>query len=510
MARQQTLQALVDWSYSLLSPAEQSVLRRLSVFVGGFTLEAAESVGASELVDAFDVANVLHSLVAKSLVVADRGVGSVRFRLLETIRQYSAQKLLDTDGDEVTLDVRERHADFYVALAIAGGAGFNSALHREWATTLDVESENVRATLSHCSVTSSRTEDILRVFVALEWYFVSRSSWDLVPILAKATAAIGDSSTPLFARALIIQGQLEIAFSMLDDVLVARAISHVERGLALARELGELAVESRALGMLSYDAGRRHDLELGVELSRASIETARRSGDGSEIAIALFTAIGGRVGDALFTPEEGAAVIEEVRAIWSAAGYSSGLAAIGSRAAHEAFVRGDIDVAEAEWRNAIKVLDESGAAWWARSPRVNLAILLAGQRKFDEATPLLRQSLREARRAGFRHDVGPLLEMMGYRAAFEGDPIRGAQLLGAGQTLNAHGLDIGTLSPNTAWENELEQTVETTLRSALGDEVYEGEYAVGAALSVNAATDLALGHVRPAALELGGTENSRL
>ena len=88
MARQQTLQALVDWSYGLLSPAEQSVLRRLSVFVGGFTLEAAEAVCSSELVDEFDVANVLHSLVAKSLVVADQGHRSVRFRLLETIRQY--------------------------------------------------------------------------------------------------------------------------------------------------------------------------------------------------------------------------------------------------------------------------------------------------------------------------------------------------------------------------------------------------------------------------------------
>ena len=81
------------------------------------------------LVDEFDVANVLHSLVAKSLVVADRGVGSVRFRLLETIRQYSAQKLLDTEGDEVTLDVRDRHADFYVALALSGGEGYYSPRH---------------------------------------------------------------------------------------------------------------------------------------------------------------------------------------------------------------------------------------------------------------------------------------------------------------------------------------------------------------------------------------------
>ena len=496
MARQQTLQALVDWSYGLLSAAEQSVLRRLSVFVGGFTLEAAESVCASELVDEFDVANVLHSLVAKSLVVADKGIGSIRFRLLETIRQYSAQKLLDTDGDGETLGVRDRHADYYVALAIAGGAGFYSTAHNEWARTLDVESENLRATLAHCVSTPSRTEDVLRVFVGLVWYLVSRSSWDLLPVLSKATRTIGDASTELFAGALIIQGQLEIAFSMLDDAKVAQAAALVERGLVLARQLGSLTLESRALGILAYYAGRGHDLERAVELSRESIEVARRSGDSAEIAIALFSAIGGRVGDALFTPEESAVVIEEVRAIWSAAGYSAGMAAIGSRVAHEAFERGDIDVAASEWREALKVLEASGAAWWARSPKVNLALVLAGLGEFEEAAPLLRHSLREARRSGFRHDVGPLLEVVGAQAAFEGDMIRGAQLFGAGQTLNAHGLDIGTLSPNTAWENDFEGSFEAALRAALGDETYEREYALGAALSVSAATDLAL---RPAA-----------
>lgn len=508
MARQQTLQALVDWSYGLLSPAEQSVLRRLSVFVGGFTLEAAESVCASELVDALDVANVLHSLVAKSLVVADKGLGSVRFRLLETIRQYGAQKLLDTDGDALTLELRERHADYYVALAVAGGAGFYSLGHNEWARTLDVESENLRATLSHCASTPSRTEDVLRVFVGLVWYLVSRSSWDVLPILAKATKSVGDASTTLFAGALIIQGQLEIAFSMLDDDKVAQAVALVERGLAIARELGALTLESRALGILAYYAGRGHDVERAVELSRASIEVARRSGDSSEIAVALFTAIGGRVGDVLFSSEESAAVVDEVRGIWSAAGYSSGVAAIGSRVAHEAFERGDIDVAAAEWRDALKVLEESGAAWWARSPKVNLALVLAGLGQFEEAAPLLRQSLREARRAGFRHDVGPLLEVVGAQAAFEGDMIRGAQLFGVGRALNAHGLDIGTLSPNTQWENDFEVSFEAALRSALGDEAFELEYAFGAALSVSAATDLALSPSARTTENVGPNQNS--
>ena len=493
MARQQTLQALVDWSYGLLTPAEQSVLRRLSVFVGGFTLEAAESVCSSELVDEFDVANVLHSLVAKSLVVADRGLGSVRFRLLETIRQYSAQKLLDTEGDEIVLGVRDRHADYYVALAVAGGKGYYSPQHIEWNRRLDAEGENLRAMLSHCSATPSRTEDILVVFVALGWYLVSRTSYDLVPYLSDAVNRLGESTTALFANALITLGQLEISFSLLDDVKVEAASKLVERGLDIARARGELKLESRALGLLAMNAVRHGDVDLAAELSQRSIDAAREYGDSGEIAIALFSALGWkRIGDALFSQDDVDRVIDEVRAIWSAAGFNSGLAAVSSRAAHEALVRGDIDAALSEWRHVRDVLEEVGAEWWVRAARVNLAIVLAGSGAFDEAGPLLRQSLRDARRSGFRQDVGPIIECVGAQAAHEGDAIRGARLFGAGRALSEHGLEIGTLSPNTAFENEFERKLEATLRATLGDEEFEQQYALGAQLSVSAATELAL------------------
>jgi len=107
-----------------------------------------------------------------------------------------------------------------------------------------------------------------------------------------------------------------------------------------------------------------------------------------------------------------------------------------------------------------------------------------------------RRSRRNAPRSGFRVDVGPLLELVGAQAALQGDAIRGAQLFGAGQALNEHGLDIGSLNPNTEWENELERDLEMTLRAALGDESFTLEYALGTTLSVNAATDLALGLTR--------------
>jgi non-specific serine/threonine protein kinase len=497
MARQQTLQALVDWSYGLLSPAEQSVLRRLSVFVGGFTLEAAESVCSNDLVDEFDVANVLHSLAAKSLVVADRGHGSVRFRLLETIRQYSAQKLLDAEGDDIAMDVHDRHADYFVSLAVAGGAGYYSPAHNEWSRTLDVEGENFRAMLSHCAASPSRTEDVLRVFVSLGWYLVSRASYDLVPYLSAGVKRSGDEKTPLFARALVTLGQLEVAFSLLDDAKVAAAMVFVERSLAMAEELNEPATQSRALGLLAMSAARRHELELAIELSRRSIAAARASGDSGEIAIALFSSLSGRIGDALFSDGDVATIIEEVRDIWGAAGYSAGLAAVSSRAAHEAFVRGDAEAATSGWRHALEVLEGSGAVWWARSPRINLALILSASGKLDEAGPLLRQSLREERRSGFRLDAGPLIEMLGFQAVLDGDAVRGARLFGAGRALSAHGLDIGTLSANTDYEDELENEFESKLRLALGDQGFEREYALGTELSVSAAAELALERTRP-------------
>ena len=113
VARHQTLQAAVDWSYELLSDAERVVLDRLSVFAGGFTLDAAELVAADDEIDAFDVLDHVSALVDKSLVVADPG--NATYRLLETIRQYAAGRLAESGAAEA---VRARHAEHYRTLAI--------------------------------------------------------------------------------------------------------------------------------------------------------------------------------------------------------------------------------------------------------------------------------------------------------------------------------------------------------------------------------------------------------
>jgi predicted ATPase len=135
--------ATVDWSFGLLNPAERATLTRLSVFAGGFELEAAEEVCTTDSVDAFDVLDLLGSLVDKSLVIADQATDSVRYRLLETIRQYSAQELLRDVGDAEVLAIRDRHANYYLGLAKAGAPAILGHGQRQWLRRFDTEWDNL-------------------------------------------------------------------------------------------------------------------------------------------------------------------------------------------------------------------------------------------------------------------------------------------------------------------------------------------------------------------------------
>src|SRR5207244_8453012 len=110
LRRQQTLEALIDWSYALLSETERSLLRRLAVFAGGWTLEAAEAICAGDGIEPREVLDLLAHLVEKSLVVAVGQGGEERYRLLETIRQYAAEKLADA-GEAAA--VRGKHLEWF-------------------------------------------------------------------------------------------------------------------------------------------------------------------------------------------------------------------------------------------------------------------------------------------------------------------------------------------------------------------------------------------------------------
>src|SRR5205823_6408067 len=164
LPRQQTLRALIDWSYDLLAEPERALLRRLSVFAGGWTLEAAEAVCVGEGVEEWEVLDLLTSLVEKSLVLYGERSGEERYRLLETVRQYARDRLLEAGDAGV---VRERHLEFFLLWAEQNPYELDQ---------LEGEHDNLRAALEWSQV-QGHAEAGSRLGGALWWFWEQRGFW---------------------------------------------------------------------------------------------------------------------------------------------------------------------------------------------------------------------------------------------------------------------------------------------------------------------------------------------
>ncbi|MFF9315598.1 BTAD domain-containing putative transcriptional regulator [Streptomyces sp. NPDC014748] len=172
-ARQRTLRAMIDWSWELLSEPERVVLGRLGVHSDGCGLDAAEAVCAGDGVPGADVLDLVTRLVEKSLVVVTDGPAGPRYRLLESVAAYCAERLRET-GDETA--VRERHLRYYLALAEHAEPHLRGARQREWLARLDTEAGNLRTALDEAvrRAATGRSEEAVRLVTALSWWWLLR------------------------------------------------------------------------------------------------------------------------------------------------------------------------------------------------------------------------------------------------------------------------------------------------------------------------------------------------
>ncbi|HEY1370766.1 MAG TPA: tetratricopeptide repeat protein [Gaiellaceae bacterium] len=225
--RQQTLAATLDWSHDLLELDERILLRRLAIFAGGFELDAAEEVCSSDELEAPEVADVLARLVEKSLVSADDGASGRRYRLLETVRLYARERLVEA-GEAPAL--ADREARWVLALVEGGGDG----------PRLDDEAANLRAALDRLLATEPR--EALRLCVALWEFWLRRID------LAEARRRFADALTACSERsALRARGLLAAAAIDFRAGTLAPGLAQAEESLAIAVELGDRRAEWRAL-----------------------------------------------------------------------------------------------------------------------------------------------------------------------------------------------------------------------------------------------------------------------
>ncbi|MFN8496646.1 MAG: adenylate/guanylate cyclase domain-containing protein [Anaerolineae bacterium] len=435
LPRQQTLRALIDWSYDLLPDEERALLRRLSVFVGGWTLDAAEAVSGDA-----DTLDRLAQLVDKSLVQVDEDDdGSVRYELLETIRQYARDRLLEAGEAEAA---RDAHLRYFLRLAetttpdITFGPVF--AADEDWLDDCEREKGNYRAAmewgLERDPEAALRLAGVLVSFWELRGY--RREAFPLVKAALARVAALppaeGDrarSRQAMRAHALVAVANMGIGL-----VGGAEGIEANREAVGLYEELGDqrgLAFALSHLGFLSAISGQ---VALAESFLEEAILVARQSGNKLALGMALGTQAQfvlmhrGEIGRVQANLEESARLAREAGSAWGTAMADLGLAEL-------AAARGDWTEAETRAQEAKGLYAQIRDPLMVNASHSRLAHVARRAGRLDEAVSIYRHTIVAFEEMGQLPAVAHELECCAFIARAQGDPVRAARLLGAAEAL---------------------------------------------------------------------------
>ena len=266
------MRSTLDWSHELLHGPEKELFRRLSVFAGGFELEAAEVVAAAGEVDDEDVLILLGNLVEQSLVVVETSPeGQTRYRMLEPVRQYAFEKLEESGEAEET---RWRHARYYLALAEEAEPHIKGHDQGEWLDRLEAENDNLRAAIGW-SLEAGDASVTARFGWALGMYWVMRARHSEGRLWMEQTAAQGgDLPAGMRARAL-----WSLAASVYGSGENERLVAIAEEGVALSRQAGDRQSEAGNLGMMGFAAVQLGDFDRANRALDESLKIWRELGD---------------------------------------------------------------------------------------------------------------------------------------------------------------------------------------------------------------------------------------
>jgi predicted ATPase/class 3 adenylate cyclase len=365
--RHQTLRASVDWSVDLLGDGERRLLARLSVFSGGFTLDAARGVATGGSVRDDEVLDLLTGLVDRSLVQTDDDPSVVRYHLLETIREHAAEQLLVAGEVDA---VRDRHAAFFLALAETAEPHLEGRDHVHWTALLEHERANLR-TAVHWAAARHDGETAQRLSAALIWFFVISGHLREAKQLFDVAFDTPRASPATRARAL--QARAYLGWHRFEH---AEAAVMAAEATELARDVGDRRTEARAL-CVSAMTTLEYDQRLsGLE---ASIAVARDAAD-----------------------------------LWCLA---HGL----SQAGQDCFVVGDNEKSQLLLRECVAVCEAMGDTYIVNTSRVSLArsLLIAGDYAGGKA--MLETVIEAGRESGDTYSLPSALAILGTEMALRGD-----------------------------------------------------------------------------------------
>ncbi len=479
LPRQQTLRALVDWSYDLLDEPEKIMLARLSIFAGGWTIEAAESVCGFPPVDESHILDVLTSLVNQSLVLAEENDGSMRYRMLETLRQYATEKReLHYDSETV----QRRHLDYFVVLAEETESKLRVTDQLLGLNRLESEHDNLRAALNRCSTDEESATLGLRLAGALGWFWWMRGYFgegreQLTRVIENAkaqnrTEEWKDARKGAAAKAFNAAGTLARGQS---DFEAARTL--FSESLALRRELHDKSGVTHALnnlGVVAFDYG---DFDTAHSLHEESLAISQEMDDKWGVANAFHNM--GRI--ALECREFGAAqtmydsCLVTYRALGDRRGVANALTNLGIVAADQ----DDVVTARPLYEESLAIFRELGEKRSIANALNNLGTLARVQGDYAASRPLHQESLLLRRELGDKVGIAYSLENLASLFAHASAYRTAATLWGASEALRE---SISCPLPSSEKVTYQDQWDET--RSALGEVAYVGAWTEGRTLTM--------------------------
>ena len=417
LARQQTLRATFDWSYALLSEPERAVFRRLSVFAGGWTLEAAEVVCGRAGVAVDEVLELLAHLVDKSLIVVEaHGLGGARYRLLEIVRQYAQEQLRET---EEAASTEEQHAVYFLALAQQAEPELRGPQQRLWLDRLEQEHANLRAALTWSQTTAGSADMGLRVAGALWWFWWVRGYWSEGRMWLERALAGGSGVSSIHAKALLGAGWLARAQG--DTV---QAAASLEESLALYRELGDTRSSAQVLRGLGWVAYYQGDRARAVPLLGESLARYRELSDQRGIADALLGL--GWIALARGDLVQAATLVEESLARYRELGDRRGVADALRNLGWIAFDQGDRVRVTPLVVEGLAIYRELGDANGIADMHSVLGELARELGDYGRAKTFYEESLVMQRRLGSKQGMAHSLHNLGHVAHNESDDVRAA------------------------------------------------------------------------------------
>jgi len=432
LPRQRTLRALIDWSHELLTVDETLLFRRLSVFAGGFTLDAAEAVGRDDGPDGADVLDTLLRLVEKSLV--ERDATGDRYRLLETVRQYALERLAAANEGHAH---RTRHLQFYVELARRARPALIGPQQAEWLQRLDVERENLLAAHRFSCDADLASQYGLLLVSSLRRYWIFRGLLALGLTITREALGCASARTATLTRceALLDAGQLGSFMGR-----YAEAQGYLEESLSIARAMNDNVRISAVLQPLGL-----------ALLGRGEFASARRHlQEGLELA------------ETLGTPREVAGALNAL--------------------AQTARAEGDLATAEPLYARVLSIARASADVDIVAVSLLNLAMVATMREKNDAARAMLGEVLSIVDESGLRPAAQGLLEASAGLAAAAGDWEQAARLYGA---VEAQIATTG-LTRDPADEAFLAPWIDQA-RQQMGADTFAAASTAGGALSYDAA-----------------------